>query len=126
MIHGSTSFVAQFRCASCRSLLKARIQRSSAGKKVQTKCPSCDALLRLRIPEHVANVQREVPPPAKTIKKTRNDLRNAPMGNARACKHCKFSWPASTHLGRFESYQSRCLNGKKACVEVHPRKMPVA
>ena len=53
---------------------------------------------------------------------TRNEKRNRPIGNERACKHCNFVWPASTHLGRFESYQSRCKLGKKKCTLVSARK----
>ena len=49
---------------------------------------------------------------------TRNEMRNLPIGKDRQCKYCEFVWPASTHLGRFESYQSRCKLGKKACVNV--------
>ena len=124
MIHDADFFTARFQCFPCRSQLKARIKRSCAGKKVHTKCPTCDAELILRIPEHVAKVAPV--PPVKTIKKSRNEMRNAPLGHARQCKHCRFEWSADTHLGRFESYQSRCLNGKKACADVQPRKAAAA
>ena len=49
---------------------------------------------------------------------TRNDKRKRPIGNEQPCKHCTFVWPASTHLGRFESYQSRCKLGKRKCTLV--------
>lgn len=125
MIHDPHTFTARFQCFTCRTQLKARIKRSCAGKKIWTKCVTCESQLLLRIPERVANVA-PVPPPVKTIKKGRNELRNAPLGEVRECKHCKFPWAADTHLGRFESYQSRCLNGKKACADVHPRKAAAA
>ena len=57
-----------------------------------------------------------------TRNEKRNEKRNRPIGNERACKHCNFVWPASTHLGRFESYQSRCKLGKKKCTRVSARK----
>ena len=101
----------KFQCQACFAWHKALVKRSSAGKDVFTDCKECNTALKLNMP--------------KTFKKdlmARNAKRNAPMGEARECKHCKFSWPAETHLGRFESYQSRCLTGKMYCINVKPRK----
>ena len=100
--------VVRFCCGACHKKLKAAIPRSVVlkGSKVATCCKSCGKQLLLQ-------------PKPRPV--GRNAKRNRPMGESRACSNCAFVWPASTHLGRFESYQSRCKNGKKQCAHAKPR-----
>ena len=90
-----------------------------------TKCPACAKSLRLTLEfqDKVQDVNAEPPnsTSAPPVGMTRNEKRNRPIGNERACKHCSFVWPASTHLGRFESYQSRCKLNKRKCTQVSAR-----
>lgn len=131
MLHNVTTsdtLVAHFPCNICHTKLRVRVKHTSIGHKVGTVCPSCEASLCVRIRKRFAHVPTE--PTTKTclvqtVKKTRNERRNAPIGHPRACKHCQFVWPETTHLGRFESYQSRCVNGKMACANVKPRSTSV-
>ena len=112
-----------FACGSCRKNLCARVDghlllSTTRITKVRTTCPSCDHTLVMLLPKK--DVESKPEKFKITIKKplTRNEKRNLPIGSGRQCKYCEFVWPASTHLGRFESYQSRCKLGKKACVDV--------
>ena len=53
----------------------------------------------------------------KSAYKKKNDARNQ-LGNF-TCKHCNHLW--ITTKGRFETYQSQCVRGKRLCVQVRPR-----
>ena len=115
-----------FSCPGCHKKLRSKVAKEWIGKKVVTKCPACAKSLRLTLEfqDKVQDVNAEPPDStsAPSPVMTRNEKRNRPIGNERACKHCNFVWPASTHLGRFESYQSRCKHGKKKCTLVSARK----
>ena len=112
-----------FSCDDCHKKLRAKVAKDLIGKIVTTKCPRCDQKLRLT----VTTKSRDVSEPAASIPApptivSRNEKRNLPIGYEKPCKHCNFVWPASTHLGRFESYQSRCKLDKKKCTLVSIRK----
>ena len=115
-----------FSCPGCQKKLRSNVAKEWIGKKVVTKCPACTKSLRLKLEfqnKEVQDVNAKPPnstsaPPASM---TRNEKRNRPIENERACKHCNFIWPASTHLGRFESYQSRCKLNKRKCTQVSAR-----
>ena len=110
-----------FSCAACHKKLRSKAAKDWIGKKVITKCPACAQSLRLTLKFQDVNAEPSVSTSAPSPVMTRNEKRNRPIGNERACKHCNFVWPASTHLGRFESYQSRCKLGKKKCTLVSAR-----
>ena len=112
-----------FACWSCGRKLHTRVCESivltsSPIKKFRTFCTRCDELIVVMLPKR--DVKSKPKQEHKIVKKpsTRNERRNLAIGHDRQCKYCDFVWPASTHLGRFESYQSRCKLGKMACCNV--------
>ena len=114
-----------FSCAGCHKTLRSKAPKDWIGKKLVTKCPACAQSLRLtlKFQDKFQDVNAEPPDStsAPSPGMNRNEKRNRPIGNERACKHCNFVWPASTHLGRFESHQSRCKPNKRKCTRVSAR-----